>query len=69
MSDKIIKNAKKYSGNNWSLKEIQEIISNYVKSQNYSIVMGSTSDHQPQWWIVTNREASILVKHGYEIAF
>ena len=66
---KIIKRASKYNGERWSLLQIQQIIrDHYVKPQNYSVIMGTDSDSEPQWWVVTNREASILVKHDYELA-
>jgi len=66
----IIKRASKYGGERWTLHQIKEIIWNhYVKPQNYSIVMGTDSNLEPQWWVVTNREASILVKHGFDQAY
>jgi hypothetical protein len=41
----------------------KSVISRSEHPSKYSIVMG---DH-PYFWVVTNREASILKKMGYEI--
>lgn len=66
----IIKRATKYTGERWSLSYLKKMIQQtYVKPQNYSIVMGTDQNLEPQWWIVTNREASVLVKHGFEQAY
>jgi hypothetical protein len=61
----IIKRADKYNSENSSVAYLQNMINkHYVKPQNYTIMMGD----YPHYWIVTNREASILAKAGYEYA-
>ena len=68
--NKIIKGAEKYSGDRWPLWYLyKNIRDTYIKPQNYSIIIGTDINQGPQWWVVTNREASILVKHGYEQAY
>ncbi|MFM7855741.1 MAG: hypothetical protein ACKO96_28410, partial [Flammeovirgaceae bacterium] len=61
-TQQIIKNASKYSSN-FSLEKVESIRKTFVNPAKYAIVMGDNS----QWWIVTNREASILAKNGYKI--
>ena len=61
----IIRRASKYNSEKFSVAYLQNMINNtYVKPQNYTIMLGDC----PHFWIVTNREASILVKEGYERA-
>lgn len=68
--DNIIKRAHKFPGERWSLDRLKQIIrERYTKAQKYSIIMGFDNNLEPQWWIVTNREASILKKHGFEVAY
>ena len=39
-------------------------IRHYLKPWNYTIVLGDDE----RFWVVTNREASILLRAGYELA-
>lgn len=62
--EKIIKSASKYHSDRFSLDQIKKIKNSFEKPHNYSIVLGSSG----WFWIVTNREASILAKNGFELA-